>query len=125
VHAFYRKALESGVKVFFVTARSEAEPGNRESTLRQLRDCGYDKFEALLMAPRYTQHFKGIKKAHREAITKKGYDVLVNAGDQWADLVEGCVSPALEAALTKECLKRPLVFYNGKENSCLCIKLWS
>lgn len=125
VHSFYKKAIDSGVKVFFVTARSEAEPGNRESTVKQLRDCGYDKFDALFMAPRFTPHFKGIKKAHREAITKKGYDIVVNAGDQWADLVEGSVPPVLEAALGRECMKRPLVFYNGKENSCLCIKLWS
>jgi predicted secreted acid phosphatase len=130
VHKFYKTVVALGVHVFFVTARSEKEPGNREETLAQLKECGYSKFDKLLMAPRYTSAFTEIKKSHRDAIRKAGYDILVNSGDQWADLVsekvpETILHRAELVAKGKTATCKPILFYNGPENDVLCIKLKS
>jgi HAD superfamily, subfamily IIIB (Acid phosphatase) len=125
VHAFYRAAIAEKVDVFFVTARSEKEKDNREETVQQLRDCGYAKFTELLMAPRYTAAFTDIKRSHRRAIEKMGFEILVNAGDQWADLVSDKVPETVLRAVQAIARKKPFVFYNGVEGGTLCIKLWS
>lgn len=124
VHAFYRKALAANVAVFFVTARSEKEPGNRKETLQQLKECGYSKFEELLMAQRYTTAFTEIKRCHRKNIEKAGYEILVNAGDQWPDLVSDKVPRSILQQAEVISKRKPFIFYNGLEGGTLCIKLW-
>lgn len=124
VWEFYQKAIELKVAVFFVTARSESYAGNRKSTEDQLKQCGYSVYERLLMADRYTTQFGGIKKKHRQTIADEHYRILVNAGDQWADLVSRSVKETTLVTLEEMCKGRPLVFYNLNEQNCLCIKLW-
>lgn len=122
---FYKLALSLGVKCFFVTARVEEVPSDREFTMKQLKDNGYTEFEKLYMAPRYTVAFSGIKAGFRKKIEEEGWNVLSNGGDQWADLVQrtGPASLSNLDLLDAIAKKRPILFFNSSECHCLCVKL--
>jgi hypothetical protein len=84
--ALYREARKRGVAVFFVTGRPDLVRGPTESNLRS---AGYDKgWDGLSFKP------SGIttvdyKAGQRKQIEGRGYDIVVNLGDQESDLDDG------------------------------------
>lgn len=84
----FRHALSRGVAVFFVTGRREH---SRASTERQLRAAGYAGWTGVVLKPdNYGDpSVVNYKSAARSQIEAKGYEILVNVGDQWSDLDGG------------------------------------
>jgi hypothetical protein len=83
--ALYRAARKRGVAVFFVTGRPDLVRGPTESNLRA---AGYDGWEGLSFKP------SGIttvayKSGRRKQIEGRGFDIVVNVGDQESDLDGG------------------------------------
>ncbi|MDG2307155.1 MAG: HAD family acid phosphatase [Candidatus Binatia bacterium] len=88
VLALYRRALDQGVAVFFVTGRREHL---REATERQLHAAGYGRWVGLHLKPDDYDLDSAVpyKTAARRAIQEQGFEILVNVGDQWSDLEGG------------------------------------
>ena len=122
---FYKLALKHKVAVFFVTARPEESPADRAATVKQLKQNGYGEYEKLYMAPRYTQAFSGIKASCRKDIESNGWTIIVNAGDQWADLIKGTGNACLAQLDVLDAIakKKPILFFNSGECGALAIKL--
>jgi acid phosphatase len=84
----YQYAKAHGVAVFFITGRFENE---RHLTAENLRKAGYANWDALYLKP---ENYRGksaaiYKTAIRKEITNKGYDIILNIGDQQSDLSGG------------------------------------
>ncbi|MDE1154488.1 MAG: HAD family acid phosphatase [Acidobacteriaceae bacterium] len=82
---FFEQARASGVAVFFLTGRSEAQ---REATERNLKAAGYEGFQALLLRTPEEKSMTAIeeKSAARKRLVEQGYTLAVSVGDQWSDL---------------------------------------
>lgn len=81
----YRLARRRGVAVFFVTGRPEIA---RIPTEANLRAAGYDRWEGLSFKPSGPTTVE-YKAGQRKLIEEKGFDVVVNLGDQESDLNGG------------------------------------
>ncbi len=81
----YNYARKNGVTVFFVTGRKSYQ---RQATIKNLRLAGYKGWKALFMKRNDYDQDSVIpyKSSVRERITKMGYDIILNIGDQWSDL---------------------------------------
>lgn len=84
----FQAAKAQGVAVFFVTGRRESFRADTEAALRA---AGYDGWADVMMKP---DAYKGpsvapFKAACREQIEGRGYRILLNIGDQAADLEGG------------------------------------
>ena len=75
----------AGLTVFCVTARPDVAD-LREKALAQLEDCGV-KPAGLYLMPLGAE-YGSYKRRAREAIRRKGYQILLSVGDQFADLSE-------------------------------------
>jgi hypothetical protein len=84
-HSLFRYARRHKVAVFFITGRPEAL---RAVTERNLRAAGYSGWKDLVLKST-TEGVKQYKSGERAAIERKGYDIVVNAGDQESDLDGG------------------------------------
>jgi hypothetical protein len=84
----FRHARSRGVAIFFVTGRREH---SRKSTERQLRSAGYSGWTGVVLKPNDYRSPSVVtyKSAARAQIEAKGYEILVNVGDQWSDLDGG------------------------------------
>jgi acid phosphatase len=76
------------VTIFFITGRYEAE---RAATETNLRDAKFPQWETLYMRPNGVPvgPAAAYKAPIREQITKLGYTIIVNVGDQPSDLAGG------------------------------------
>ena len=82
-------AKKHGVTVFFVTGRQEAQ---RDATVKNLNDVGYSGWADLVMqADGNRLPASVVKSSDRQAISDKGYRIVLNIGDQASDLA-GCCS---------------------------------
>lgn len=88
VHDVYERALSLKVAVFFVTARPAAIPLARERTIANLAAAGYGHFEELILDDSDLEPAE-FKSSQRADIEKRGYDIVVNLGDQESDLLGG------------------------------------
>lgn len=81
-------ASDHHVTIFFITGRYESE---RIATESNLRDTKFPKWETLYMRPNGTPAgpAAAYKAPVREQITKMGYTIVVNVGDQPSDLAGG------------------------------------
>jgi predicted secreted acid phosphatase len=83
----YRQARSHGVKVFFITGRTEAQ---RAATAANLWAAGYKGFtdSDLIMKPTdsHPKSLATFKTAARRAIANAGYVIVLNVGDQYSDL---------------------------------------
>jgi len=81
----YNEAQRLGVRIFFLTGRTEAQ---RDATERNLRGQGFDGWQQLILrAPaQATWTALAYKSVARAAIAAEGYQVVLNVGDQWSDL---------------------------------------
>ncbi len=84
--AFFRRAREEGVSVFFVTGRRARQ---RAVTTANLRSEGYRGSWTLLLRPNQQKRKAGWKARTRRSIVRRGYTILVNVGDQRSDLSGG------------------------------------
>ncbi|MDR3491599.1 MAG: HAD family acid phosphatase [Gammaproteobacteria bacterium] len=84
----YNYAKAHNVAVFFITGRTEKY---RTATENNLQEAGYHNWDALtLKSENYSNPSAApYKIAERKAITKKGYDIIINIGDQESDLKGG------------------------------------
>lgn len=88
----YKYAKEKGIVVFFVTGRPESQ---REITVANLREAGYSGWTDLYMQPDVPQGqpkppARIFKPRNRQQITDKGYQIVLDIGDQASDLAGCC-----------------------------------
>ncbi len=84
----YRYAVQHGVSVFFITGRRERD---RSGTEKNLKAAGYTKWAHVYLKPNDYRLRSAIpfKSSRRKLIVDRGYDVVVNMGDQYSDLKGG------------------------------------
>jgi acid phosphatase len=84
----FQHARASGVSVFFITGRPEAQ---RAATERNLRTAGYDGYEHLFMVPNGRSYGSAVefKTPVRAGIERRGHTIIANIGDQPSDLKGG------------------------------------
>ena len=82
---FYRRLVDHGFKVIFVSCRSEFL---RESTISNLKKVGYTYFERVILRTPEDKilPFWQYKKQTRAKLAKEGWDIVACIGDQWSDL---------------------------------------
>lgn len=88
----YNFAKEKGIAVFFVTGRPESQ---RDTTVANLREAGYSGWADLYMQPDVPQGqpkppARIFKPRNRQQIRDKGYQIVLNIGDQASDLAGCC-----------------------------------
>lgn len=81
----YSEAKRLGVSVFFLTGRPESQ---RAATERNLKSQGFTGWTGLILRSKdetalTAQAYKSAKRAELES---KGYELVLNVGDQWSDL---------------------------------------
>ncbi|WP_419418947.1 HAD family acid phosphatase [Legionella sp. D16C41] len=86
--SLYNDALKYGVKVFFVTGRSQSEC---RATEKNLLIAGYKDWAGLYCKPdNYAlPSIVNFKAKTRKLITEQGYTVVATIGDQYSDLLGG------------------------------------
>tara|TARA_R110000868_G_scaffold266583_1_gene525803 strand:+ start:12928 stop:13698 length:771 start_codon:yes stop_codon:yes gene_type:complete len=87
--ALYRYAQEQHVAVFFITGRAEHL---RAATIKNLHKGGYHNWAGLYLRPdgdRQQESVTEYKSHIRQAITQRGYHIVLNVGDQYSDLCGG------------------------------------
>jgi acid phosphatase len=84
----YQYAKNHHITVFFVTGRKEAL---RLATSKNLKRSGYKTWQYLYMKPNdyHKESVVPYKSSIRKTIEKKGYDIVINIGDQFSDLKGG------------------------------------
>jgi acid phosphatase len=84
----FAKARAYRIPIFLVTGRPEVL---REATIKNLNNAGYWGWaELYLKPPGYSdQSIVPFKSGVRKALTEKGYNIILNVGDQYSDLEGG------------------------------------
>lgn len=86
----YNFAKKNNISVFFISGRPVSW---YQLTAANLNKAGYKNFDGLLLRPNnYNDTYKSIvpfKSEMRKELVAKGYDILVNMGDQNSDLAGG------------------------------------
>ncbi|CAL1378320.1 unnamed protein product [Linum trigynum] len=82
----YQKIVSLGIKVVFLTGRTEDQ---RSVTETNLKNAGYYTWEKLILK---TSSYSGstavkYKSSERGKLEKKGFRIVGNMGDQWSDLL--------------------------------------
>jgi hypothetical protein len=84
----YRYAKARHIAVFFITGRMEED---RQATEANLEKAGYLNYDGLILR---SGQYKNVpaaiyKTAMRKQLAEKGYDIILNIGDQQSDLRGG------------------------------------
>lgn len=84
----YQLAKKNGVAVFFITGRN---PDMEHATVDNLTKVGYQHWDGIYFKPLTYQLGSVVpyKTAMRKQIADKGYEVIINIGDQTSDLTGG------------------------------------
>jgi predicted secreted acid phosphatase len=87
----YNYLLAKNIKIFFITGRANSL---RAPTIRNLTRQGYANWAGILMRPDNYDRQKyptssAFKSAARENLTKLGYQIIIDIGDQESDLSGG------------------------------------
>ncbi len=84
----YDHLVEKGVAIFFLTGRNYKE---YEATLKNLKAEGYTVFDTLICKQKDELKLDAVayKPEKRKEIEDKGYNIVINTGDQWSDLEGG------------------------------------
>jgi len=92
---FYRFAIDNGCTIFFISGRPEKF---RHVTEANLKKVGYTTWEKVILRPDNYKEPSIIpfKTKARENITKQGYNIIINLGDQWSDLEGGYAEKAFK-----------------------------
>jgi predicted secreted acid phosphatase len=92
VQELYNFAKATGIAVFFITGRPETQ---RQLTIDNLREVGYDGWTDLIMQPptapgEKRQPARIFKPKNRQAVQSRGYRIVLSIGDQASDLAGCC-----------------------------------
>lgn len=90
----YKLARSRSVAVFFITGRPDLIAG---PTASNLKAAGYSAWDGLQFKPSGL-HTLEYKAGARAAIEKKGYDIVINIGDQESDLDGGHADRSFKVA---------------------------
>ncbi|QOJ29172.1 MAG: hypothetical protein HRU80_09855 [Ignavibacteriales bacterium] len=84
VFLLYKKAVEKGLKVLFITGRNDSQ---YEPTFRNLTAEGYSTFDTLITKPmnHNYQSAAEFKADKRRELSAKGYTFVMCVGDQFSD----------------------------------------
>lgn len=90
----YQQAIANGYVVFFITGRDIEKA---EATKENLRKVGYDEWEGIFFRTEFIVGDSSdplssaipYKTSIRKQLTKKGYEIVCNIGDQYSDLQGG------------------------------------
>ncbi|XP_062086804.1 acid phosphatase 1-like [Humulus lupulus] len=82
----YKKLLKHGVKVVFITGRTEDQ---RTITETNLKNAGYHTWDKLLLKDKAFSGKTAVeyKSAQRKKLEEEGNRIIGNMGDQWSDLL--------------------------------------
>jgi predicted secreted acid phosphatase len=89
VWKLYKLAQKMGYSIFFVTARVLMND-NYKHTMKQLKELGFGHYNGLyLMGPEYLKEpdFSLYKYRIRQGLHDAGYNIVLNMGDTWHDLM--------------------------------------
>jgi predicted secreted acid phosphatase len=86
--ALYKNAMKHGIKIFFITGRSESE---RAATQKNLIKAGYTNWSGLYLRPNHyaLPSIISFKSNARAIISKQGYTIIASIGDQYSDIRGG------------------------------------
>ncbi len=87
VREVYRTARRLGIDVVYITGRTERDRPATERNLRAIDCADYVELVCKPVAPK--QLSAAFKTAERERLTRAGYTIIANIGDQESDLVGG------------------------------------
>ncbi|MBL9216473.1 MAG: HAD family acid phosphatase [Opitutaceae bacterium] len=98
----YDTAVRGKVDIFFITGRTETQ---RTATERNLRQVGYETWTRIYYKPVSDPQLTsaGFKTEVRRQLTRDGYVIIANIGDQNSDLANG---------FAERTFKLPNPFYN-------------
>ena len=84
----YRQAIKQNISIFFITGRKELE---RTPTQKNLRRAGFTHWSGIYFKPMnyHKSSTTPYKTQARADITRKGYTIIANIGDQYSDLKGG------------------------------------
>lgn len=84
----YKYSLRQGIAVFFITGRHDYE---KTHTIHNLRKEGFTRWQGIYFKPDDYNKSSAIsyKMSARAAISRKGYTIIANIGDQCSDLRGG------------------------------------
>ncbi|CAJ1951071.1 unnamed protein product [Sphenostylis stenocarpa] len=83
----YRKLVTLGIKIIFLTGRTQAQ---HEVTAANLKQAGYYKWEKLITKDTTIYNGKTAltyKSTERKKVEEEGYKIIGNIGDQWSDIL--------------------------------------
>ena len=90
IYKLYQYAVMNGISVFFITAR---DISMQKETSNDLLRAGYSIMNGLFLKPKNIMigvlQIGQFKTNIRQKITKAGYSILLNIGDQDQDLIGG------------------------------------
>ncbi|KAM0944703.1 putative Acid phosphatase [Dioscorea sansibarensis] len=81
----YKKLMSLGIKIIFLSGRSE---DSREATACTLKRVGYYTWEKLILRRNGDKSLAMVYKSGvRKTLVKQGYKIVGNIGDQWSDIL--------------------------------------
>ncbi|XP_020097842.1 stem 28 kDa glycoprotein-like isoform X2 [Ananas comosus] len=81
----YKKLLSLGIKIVFLTGRTENQ---RDVTARNLKRAGYHTWEKLVLKGDGDKRSAvSYKSGERQKLENEGYNIVGNIGDQWSDIL--------------------------------------
>jgi len=88
--SLYKHAIDHKVAVFFISERPNM-PEIVTTTIKNLKQAGFDQWEELLLKPVDKKDLTAadFKTNARKNIASRGFDIVLNIGDQSADLQGG------------------------------------
>lgn len=84
----YDYLMGRGFHTILLTGRKE---NAKEGTIKNLESQGITGFDEVITRSPEEEQLTALdyKTAHREALSKEGYDIIGSVGDQWSDLCGG------------------------------------
>lgn len=88
MRSLYKFIQSKNIPIFLITGRHIPEAG---VTMKNLQREGFSNWAALYMHPdaKHAKHIADVKTVARKNIVCKGYDIILNVGDQKSDLYGG------------------------------------
>jgi acid phosphatase len=85
VKNFYNYVIKKNIKVIFLSSRKISQ---YNATYHNLKNAGYTTFDTLILKDSTYSGFSSLafKSAQRELLSKKGYVIIADIGDQKSDL---------------------------------------
>jgi predicted secreted acid phosphatase len=79
--SLYKKAIALGYEIYIITARLFTAD-NYTFTVEMLKKCGIVDYSGIFMRPGEMTDLHYYKASRREALVKRGYNIIMSVGDQ-------------------------------------------